>query len=212
MARQGSPNAPRGLQNPTYQQSIREGSVNIAGKVECIWQPLYDYQTIPAAAQSSVLFFQTPIGASSKTLSDTNLELAGQIPKGQNFLVTGIQVEMLPNVAVDSATATQFCQDVYNFYKTGALVFRIGAKDFVRQGNLMKFAPVNRLAGQVSTGLAAQQSNYMQAAGREFAVADLMLESNQNFSVELQNLPATASTLTYRLGVTLSGFLYRNAQ
>jgi len=210
--RNRSRQAPRGLQAPSYGEMVREGSVNIAGKVESIWQPLYDTVTYAAAGAASTLLFQTPLGQSGKTLQDTNMELAGQLPKGQNFAMTGVQVELLPGVNPEGAAITNFSNDVWNFYKSGALVLRIGAKDFIRQGNLMKFAPVNRLAGQVATGLAAHQLGYMQAAGREFAVADLMLESNQNFSVEIQNGAALTSGTAARLAVTLNGFIYRNAQ
>ena len=212
MARNPSRQAPRGLQAPTYGETVREGSVNIPGKVECIWQPLYDSATYAAAGAASTLFFQTPLGQAGKTLQNTNMELAGQLPKGQNFLLTGIQVELLPGVAPEAAAITNFSNDVYQFYKSGALVLRIGAKDFVRQGNLMKFAPVNRLAGQGGTGIAAHQVMYMQAAGREFSVADLMLESNQNFSIEVQSGAALTSGTAANIMVTLNGFIYRNAQ
>jgi len=216
MARRNpSVQAPRGIQSPPYRESASEGRVNMQGVVETIWQPLYDTVTYPSAGQASTMFFQNPIGQGSpvKALQDTNMELGGQVPKGQNFLVTGIQVDFIPGVNPEGAAITNFSNDVWTFYKRGALVFRIGAKDFVRQGSLMKFAPVNRLAGQFGTGLAAHQLSYAQAAGREFSVADLMLESNQNFSVEIQQtVTALPSATAATVQVTLNGFLYRNAQ
>jgi len=202
----------RGLSNPTYQKAVAEGRVNLPGKVECIWQPLYDSIALPAAGAASLVFFQNPIGQAGKTLADTNMELSGQIPKGQNFLVTGVEVALFPGEVPDAAASNQFSNDVYNFYKAGALIFRIGAKDFLRQAPLIKFPPVNRLAGQVATGIVASIVTYIQAAGREFAVSDLMLESNQNFSLELQGLPAMPSGSAARIVVSLNGWLYRNAQ
>jgi hypothetical protein len=200
----------RGLHNQNVRRMVRESRVNVPGLVATQWWPLYDYQTKAAAATPEQIFFQTPAGQSGKTINDTNMTLAGQIPKGQIFQITGVQVEFYPNLEVDSVAATQFGDDVYNFYRTGSLQLTIGSKDYIRHGNLLKFAPVNRLAGDSSTGLVTQQIQYFSAAGREFTVEKLLLESSQNFSVTLRDMPAT--TATARIGVTLNGFLGRNAQ
>lgn len=202
----------RGLPNQNIGHAIRNSRVNIPGVVASQWWPLYDYQVKTAAATAQQSFFQQPIGAAGKTLNDTNMDLAGQIPKGQTFQITGIQVELYPGVELDTAAATLFCNDVYDFYKTGTLTLTIGSKDYVRHGNLLKFAPVNRLAGQVATGLVTQQISYMAAAGREFTVEKLLIESSQNFSVVLKDMAALPSGQPARLGVTLNGYLFRNAQ
>lgn len=202
----------RGLQAPSIRRVFRTSRVNVPNMTESIWQPLYDYQTLPAAGATQQSFFQVPIGQGGKTLNDTNMELAGQIPAGQAFQITGIQVELYPGVDVDAGAATQFADDVYNFYKSGNLILRIGSKDFIRQGNLMKFAPVNRLSVDSATGLAAQTISYAAAVGREYVTDGLLLESSQNFSVQLNNLAALPSAQNARLGVTLNGFLFRNAQ
>lgn len=206
----------RGLKNQSFQRAMDSSRVNLPGVVESIWQPLYDYQTLLAAGATSQAFFQVPIGQSGKTLTDTNMELAGQIPKGQTFQITGVQVELYPGVDVDAAARNQFANDVYNFYKTGSLILRIGSKEFIRQGNLMSFPPVSRLAGDssVTTTVAAttQSISYFSAAGREFTIEKLLLESSQNFGVTLNNLAAMPSGQNARIGVKLNGFLFRNAQ
>lgn len=202
----------RGLRNQNIGHSIRTARVNLPGAVESIWNPLYDYQVLAAAGATNQAFFQVPIGQAGKTLVDTNMDLAGQIPKGQTFKITGVQIEVFPGVVVDSATATQFANDMYATLKTGALVLKIGAKEYIRQGCLMKFPPVNRMAGDNATGLTTQTISYFSAAGREFTVEDMLLESSQNFGVTLQGLPALPSGVAGRIGVTLNGFLFRNAQ
>lgn len=206
----------RGLMAPNVAKAIQRASVNIPGEIETIWEPRYDYQTMPNAGATSLTFFQNPVGSLGKTLSDTNMDLSGQIPKGQNFLITGIQVELYPGVPIaDAAAPTKFADDIFDFYKTGALVLRIGSKEYVRQGNLLKFAPVNRLDvnAALATGNAVDaQSQYASACGREYTVVDLLLTSNQNFSVELRDLPALPSGADARVGVTLNGYLMRNAQ
>jgi hypothetical protein len=140
------------------------------------------------------------------------MELNGQISKGQNFLITGIQVEIYPGQTIANAALTAFSDDVYDVLNSGVLILRIGAKDFVRQGNLLKFPPVNRLVVDASTGVAASSIQYASGAGREYAIADILLTSNQNFSVELRNLAALPSTVAGKVGVTLNGYLMRNAQ
>lgn len=202
----------RGLRNKNIQRTIDNARVNIPGVKESIWQPLYDYQAYGPAAAQTLSFFQTPIGQGGKTLVDTNMELAGQIPTAQNFAITGIQVELMPGQLTTSPTLTAFTDDLYTFYRTGALILRIGSKEYVRQGNLMKFPPVNRLNIDTGIGNLAGIVAYGQADGREFEVEELLLTSNQNFSVTLQGLPALPSGIAARLGVTLNGYLFRNAQ
>lgn len=202
----------RGLPNQNIRHAIKNSRVNIPGAVESVWWPLYDYQVKTAAATATQAFFQAPNGSPGKTLTDTNMVLAGQIPKGQTFQITGVQVELYPGALIDSATATQFANDMYAFYKSGTLTLEIGSKKYIAHGNLLKFAPVNRLAGDNATGLTTQQISYMSAAGREFTVEKLLLESSQNFTVTLADLAALPSGNAARVGVTLNGFLFRNAQ
>lgn len=201
-----------GLKVKSPARAFKQNRVNLPGYGEAIYNPLYDYQTLAATAVAQQRFFQVPIGQSGKTLSDTNMELAGNLPKGQAFLVTGLQVEVLPGVAINGTTASKFADDVYTVLKGGSLKFTIGSKDFVVQGNLMKFSPVNRLAMDSSTTVGTDRYVYAVGAGREFQIADLLLESSQNFNVTLFDLPALPSATPGRIGVTLNGFLYRNAQ
>ena len=202
----------RGLRNKNIGRTIEAARVNIPGVKESIWQPLYDYQAVGPAAVANLSFFQVPIGQAGKTLVDTNMELAGQIPTAQNFAITGVQVEFYPGQTTTSATATAFTDDLYQFYRTGALILRIGSKEYIRQGNLMKFPPVNKLSLATSVGNLALQTNYGAADGREYETEELLLTSNQNFSVTLQGLPALPSGVAGRVGVTLNGYLFRNAQ
>jgi hypothetical protein len=204
--------AQRGLNPQSFRRALDTSQVNIAGVVESIYEPRYDYTTLPAIGAASLAFFQTPIGQGGKTLADTNMELAGQIPKGQNFQITGVQVEFYSGADLDAAARNQYANDVMAVYKGGSLVLRIGSKEFIRQGNLMSFPPVSRLDGNSATGLAAQTISYFSAAGREFAVEKMLLTSNQNFGVTLEGLPALPSGLAGRIGVKLNGFLFRNAQ
>ncbi len=201
----------RGLKRaPSPQSALQNSRVNISGVSESIWQPLYDYQTAASAGASTQRFFLVPQGQGGKTLSDTNMELAGQLPKGQAFLITGIQVELYPGVSINGTDASAFADDVYNFYNGGHLILTIGSKAFVTQGPFMKFPPINRLGMDSSTTVATDRYAYATATGREYVIENTLLESSQNFNVELSNLSALSADA--RVGVTLNGYLYRNAQ
>lgn len=209
----------RGLNLPASPTHLFERNrVNLSQYTEAIWNPLYDYQTKAATATTTQRFFIEPIGgASNKTLSDTNMTLASQIPKGQAFEILGIEVDFFPGEAIiGAAVDNDFADDVWNFYKSGSLVLTIGSKDYVYQAPLMKFPPSHRLGGfaAVATTVTATTENYVYASaeGREFAIRGLVLESNQNFSVTLGNTAALPSGVAGRVGVTLNGWLYRNAQ
>jgi hypothetical protein len=143
------------------------------------------------------------------------MDLGGQLPAGQMFVVTGIEVDFTPDLTL-SATALddQYLDDVFDFYRQGNLVLNIGSKALLKQAPLMSFPPSRRLAGFSSvsdtTTTTTQSYNYALAAGREFAVRGLLLQSTQNFNVDIQNRLATSTT--GRAGVKLNGWLIRNAQ
>lgn len=205
----------RGLRSPSIQELMDKYQVNLPGKVEVIWQPLYDFQTAAATAPTEQLFFQVPQGQSGKDLTDTNMVLAGQIPAGQRFAITGVEVVFFPGDTISqSDAANTFADDVYSFYKDGALELIIGSKPYIQQGPLMTFPPTSYLDGFSSFGTtvaATTQTNlYSVAKGREFAIRDLVLQSTQNFSVNIKG--RSNITSAGRVGVKLNGWLFRNAQ
>lgn len=212
----------RGIQAVPPSQAFQQARVNLPGVVEAIWQPLYDRQVKTAAATTVQTFFQVPLGSGTtavgtgaKTLSDTNMLLNGNIPKGQAFQITGVEVDFMPDLDItNDAEDSQYANDVLDFYKGGNLTLTVGSKPYIQQGNLMQFAPQHRLAGfaavATTNGTTASEITYAQAAGREFSVVPILLESSQNFSVSLGDLAATSTTGL--IFVRLNGYLYRNAQ
>src|SRR5262245_43971825 len=77
-------------------------AVNDLDKMEAITQPLYSYQSYPAAGAATLVFFQNP-ASGTVTREDTNMELAGQLPAPQKFLIQGVGVDYLPGT-----TASRF--------------------------------------------------------------------------------------------------------
>lgn len=224
-----------GVRARSPQEVFETSRVNVPSEIGATYNPLYDYSAYPVAGARTTRFFLEAQGqgvglaGGTKTLVDTNMTIGGMIPKGQMFNVTGVQVELLLNIALVALVTPPeldyaLSNIAYTVYRQGALVMTIGQKNFIEQAPLMKFAPVNRMEVRDFGALSASTTettttidnqlfgSYATAAGREFAVADLMLESSQNFDVSLLELPALPEGVTARIGVTLNGILYRNAQ
>lgn len=218
---------------PTMSQLTRY-DVNRRDEFEVVREPLYDILTYAAAGQTTLTFFQNPIGQGGKTIEDTNMELAGSLPQPKNFLIETIEVYFFPGdlpVTEESDLATallgpDFSNDVYTAYKLGSLDLFIGSKSYVNQGPLMRFPPRTRLdtqfgfMGQMKQAIAADETtsvsgDYASATGRPFILAPrIRLISQQNFSVKLtwSAVQALPSTVAARMGVVLDGLLYRESQ
>jgi hypothetical protein len=99
--------------------------------LDVIVEPRYDTGFIPTAGATLVTFFATPIGqgvsvwatASAKTIADTNMDLAGQLAAGFNFIVLAFR--LLPSFNMTIADATLALNGA-------AFIFTISAKDYLR--------------------------------------------------------------------------------
>ncbi len=205
-------------------------SVNRPGW-EAVKQSLYDYQAYAAAGQAQLTFFAQPVGQGGRTLSDTNMTLAGQLPKNQEFLATSVEVffsPTTPTVAAQMPAAfgaqaiSQIVNDAYIVGRAGNLNLTIGAKPYLQESPLGRFPQkayfdLHAAAADVSTAGAALQTRiaYGHWCGRPYLLdpAPLLLPENQNFTVTL-NWPEGAQAITNpgRIGVILDGILYRRSQ
>ncbi len=152
------------VQYPTI-EDFAANAVGINGKIELIWQPLYDYQIYPTAGIALLPFFTVPQGqgfsaaqvaaATPKTLHDTNMQQSGMLPAPQSFWVDGIEVtidagssataNLFANVvpsaltAVAAATVYPAVNDFVAIAKSGLLTFSIMQKVYYREGPLYRF-------------------------------------------------------------------------
>jgi hypothetical protein len=216
-------------QVPTRAQ-LSKFSVNRPGW-EAIRQSLYDYQAYAAAGQSILTFFAQPAGQGAKTLSDTNMTLAGQLPKNQEFLIQSIEVFFSPTTptvaaqmpaAFGAQAAAALVNDSYIVGRGGNLNLTIGSKPYLQESPLGRFPQkcaftVDGMFSDVTTAGANLQSRaaYGQWRGRPYLLdpAPLLLPENQNFSVSLA-WPEGVQAITNpgRIGVILDGILYRRSQ
>lgn len=200
---------------------LRSYKVRQSNNVEGIGWSFYDYTSYAQAGQTSLSFFQVPVGQSSKTLADTNMTLAGQLPSGQAFLIESIEVLLFPlfDIGQDTAVdiAPQFSNDVYDFSKSGSLALNIGSKNYVQEAPLGVFPPKTRLSGYgaLATTDATQSKfiDYTMMSGRPYILrSPYLLESSQNFNITMTWPTAVALSAAARVGVRLEGVLYRDVQ
>ena len=202
-------------------------AVNRRGQYEVLKQPLYDYQAYLLAGATSYTFFTIPNGQGGKTLADTNMEAAGQMPNPKRFLIRGIEIQFFPGVfpsqvaiAPGAGSIDNFVNDVWEIFSATAwLELYIGSKAYVQIP--LNMAPaVNRLDGwagmaDATTAAAAlfDRTSYAAMAGTPFALdPPLILEPTQNFRVTLNFPTAVAISANARIGIHLKGLLYRQSQ
>jgi len=140
---------------------------------EAIADQLYDTRTYAAAGQTALSFFQVAegdgasvFGAGPKTYEDTNMQTAGQMTRGEAFLVQAVALRFYSGVALvqDDITAAapaaldSPANDEMEFWSKGWLEFDVLNKNQVRLP-LSNFPPPTRFNVQ-----AAFSSFYTQAA------------------------------------------------
>lgn len=199
---------------------------------EAIRQSLYDTLTFDSGVTTSLRFFSTPQGG-TKTKTDTNLDLAGQIPQGHKFIADGIEVHVLPGSSAASyvresivktaaaLAAPNFANDVWALGESGYLTVKIGPKEYLTEGPLYRFPPQSgldlRAAAAVentnTTVVNQVTADYARFGGRPYILMpELPIEANTNFEVTL-NWPAAfalPSGFDARIKVVLLGTLFRN--
>lgn len=201
-------------------------AVNVPNMMEAITQPLYSYQSYPAAGTANPLtFFQSqPVGAI--TLEDTNMQLAGVLPSPQRFLIQGIAVDFLSGTSVarfGTEGANGNLNDYYAVMKRGYLTLTIGSKVYSQWTSMLQLPPRSHIGGvaaaaDASTAAASLQT-MVQAGwseGETFRPRPLLIESTQNFSVNISYpggaVAIPSADVAARIGVWLYGTLYRPAQ
>ncbi len=205
---------------------LQQYDVNRRGEYEGIRQSFYDFTTYAAAGQTQLQFFQQPRGQGGKTIADTNMAAAGQLPQPQHFLVESVEIYLYPGVnpvIEDTAIAeSEFSNDMYAVSKSGSLNFFIGSKTYLEEAPVGRFPPKTKMQASYAVHFAQatgadQQfaADYAAWVGRPYYLdPPVLLVPNQNFSVTLNWPTAVAlpSGVDARVGVVLDGILYRQSQ
>jgi hypothetical protein len=131
---------------------------------EFVEQSLYDSFAYAAAGVLSQAMFQVPVGqgagfgGGTKTPSDTNMQLAGQLSTGSAQLVTSIELQFQPATPTVTAgmpavfgaqLAATSINDAYIFWRSGNLNLFVLAKTYLQE------APMSRFPGSSDFSLQA---------------------------------------------------------
>lgn len=212
---------------PPSKDMLRPGqfSVNSLDKMEAITQPLYSYQAYPAAGTPTLAFFQNQVGG-AVTDEDTNMQLQGQLPAPQKFLIQGIGIDYLPGLAparLGPDAVTSQVNDIYAIMRRGVFKLTIGSKDYSQFAPL-KFAPPRSniradIAVSSQTTPAAALQTFVSLGyldGDVFKPTPLLLEAGQNFRATISFpggvVPIPSNDAAARIGVIFYGTLYRPPQ
>jgi len=172
--------------------------------LDVIVEPRYDTNFIPAAGSQLVPFFSLPVGqgvsvwatASAKTLADTNMDLAGQLAAGYNFVILGFR--LLPSFNMTIADAT--------LSLNGAVfIFTIGSKDYLRvPARTIPAGAGQFIGGAGATGTAGWGLPTLRN-GYSIAKQPLELAQTQNFNARLAWPGGGQAVTTSMAGGTTAG-------
>ncbi len=201
--------------------------VNWPGAKDVVYSPLWDRQTYPNAGVQSLNFFATQ-ESSAKTRSATNMELAGQLPQPEIFLVTGIYVgfqsgaPIVKGAQASAANVYTAADDLLAFYESGNLEFKIGTKDYAAGAPLGLFPPpykftANFALSDATTAAASllTVAGIAQICGEVMAITPIEIPPGQGFGAALrwpEGVRAMPSGVDGSVGVGLLGYRYRPVQ
>lgn len=197
-------------------------------QMEMLTQPLYSYQSYPAAGAQTLSFF-TFAATGAVTAEDTNMLIPSQMPSPQAFLVQSLGVDYLPGltaaapVTFGAQAATGQANDVMAIFRRGILNFTVGAKSYLQMAPLMSMPCRSYISGdfgasdQTTPGATMQlRMNLARPTGPVMKINPILLETGQNFNITINfpggAVPTPSTDALARIGVILYGTLYRPPQ
>jgi hypothetical protein len=192
---------------------------------EALFAPLFDYQLVRAvlAYQS---FFEYPIGSNLqgkvRTDRDTNMVMAGCLPAGNSFLITGVRVLFIPDYLEHRGNREADEQDAARMLLGGSLRLRIANREYLNDAPLAKFPtclPRTWMAelhyrndeDEEPHWRALYDPSYAKAAGLAYyKITPLHVSPHQQLGVTILHEPGPLNAPA-RLGVIIDGHRIRGA-
>jgi hypothetical protein len=185
----------------------------VPGLRDTIVQPLYDSEQIPMAGTTSLRFFTVPLGQNfqsglrAKTIGDTNMTLAGQLPNPYTHRVYGFRLAFLWNIPQ---------ADIVIAINTAGFEFNVGAKPFLQ-------VPARTIPGgngvygfytQAAAATAAILNNGWPSSDNIYKIGrqPQTLSPTENFNIVMTWPAVQALSAAQTVTVYLEGVLRRGAQ
>jgi hypothetical protein len=203
-------------------------AVQDLSQMEMLTQPLYSYQLYPAAGAQVLTFFQNA-NTGAVTLEDTNMQLPGQLPAPQAFLIQAIGVDFLSGltaaapVIFGAQAATGQANDMFSVLRRGVFTLTVGSKDYGTVAPLMALPPRSHMGASFGASDATTAGANMQlrmnvgyAQGPVWQINPILLQPSMAFRATISfpggavALPSTDALA--RIGVIFYGTLYRPPQ
>lgn len=221
-----------GLGRPILTQADLQQHVAALATQDVVYWPLYDANSWASAGQTQLNYFNQPIGqgtttapgaSGTKTISDTNMNSAGLLPKGNDFFMTGVEFQLYPGVSPEQVggadLVNNFVNDTFNANKSGNVTFTVQNRVYIQDGPLVNFPSSARLfvaAAVGGTNTAGTQSisdiAYACAVGDPYEITPVYIEATQGFQLNIAWPVAVTLSATARLFARMRGYLIRNAQ
>lgn len=166
----------------------------------------YD-EAIIAVATLTHRLFTTPLGSGGKTLDQTNLTIAGQIPQGQLLDVRAIKVMYTSG----AAKGTVGVQDLYTLFARTTVTIKLQNKESMGQWTLQELMGANTLIALTPTA-AGDSIPFIQPKYHGVFPLNkkIVLAALTPFEVTIAHHAAPgATTANDRLKIALSGILTR---
>jgi len=236
------------FQNPPQAGDFENYRVTSANFSQSILQPLYDSILYPAAGSQLLQFFQSPQGAgvttalgaavgATKTIADTNMQLAGTLSSGLQFLAEGIDIAFFPGSVATASTYTPATVGFFNataslaniaaqfndpniFYQAGVVTFSVLTVPYLTDTPPLKFPP--RACFDLSAAIASNAAATSFIGGAVLRAGGYPNELNPpialfpatsfNVSITYPAVVAMPSGFNGRAVVTLQGWTFRAGQ
>lgn len=181
-------------------------------KREIISQPLYD--TVAIQNVTTATLFSAPVSG-TKTIADTNMRLAGQLPRPYLFHVNSIAV----NFHLTATTSSIAIAEARELVQNGALSLVVGAKTALEVPVAWLVAGYGfqalELQASTATGAAAAPvwaNNGLAGHIYKWPIKyRIVIDENENFAVTLNYRDATPNSAN-SVQVVLDGHLIRGIQ
>jgi hypothetical protein len=168
----------------------------------------YD-KLVLAAAGTEFTMFQVPVGQGGKTLADTNMKTAGQVPTNQGFIIRAVRAEFLSH----AVKATADLELLYNWLRVVTVQLFIDGKDAIYQKPLTEIMGIPLLFHVTPT--VAGNNELIGSMGRFLGINPLnipiMLGRNTHFEVRITYPTALGAVniVGDELRISLGGILER---
>jgi hypothetical protein len=207
----------RTLDRRTAFGEVRVSYVQFRGqKREIISQPLWDTVSVAAAtATSQATFYTIPRGgAAGKTLEDSNMTLAGQLPRPQVYYVKAVSFAV--KATVPAATSIPNSETDFAEILDGVAQFVVGAKTMLEAPLYWFVAGFGINVQQLDAGAAVRAVNLTNGLQgmpyRWFLKHRIMIDENENFRIDCSWETAFNSAVAVDLVMVLDGELIRSIQ